>query len=197
MFHPVWEEAGGGLSVAKGIREKPQACQLCDHSSVVHRLNGACYGPSCLCGWTKDMNGALHVKSSGQYVGDVGCLPKRDPSRRPNRGVKVAISKRMEILVEPCHFCGGKAQSIDHFVPRSKGGRSDRSNLVPACHLCNGIKGDKSYDELIVFCVKMETAVPIKMGLRRLATFYSWKAQARKILAWHEKRLVEKQLPVV
>lgn len=183
MFHPIWDDQLGGLSVSKAIREKPHPCQECGHSSIVHRSNGACYAGNCLCGWVTDMNGAQYVKSSGQYAGECA------PARKKNRGARVGPGTRGHLLKIPCYFCGGKPESLDHFVARSRGGSSDRSNLVSACLVCNGMKGDKSYDELIDFCRSMETAVLRKTALRHVRTFQQWKEQAKKILAWHEKRL--------
>ena len=47
-----------------------------------------------------------------------------------------------------CQYCGSKKQlTIDHVVPRSKGGKSSWTNLTTACHRCNVLKGDKSPEE--------------------------------------------------
>ncbi|WP_439488285.1 HNH endonuclease [Algoriphagus sp.] len=47
-----------------------------------------------------------------------------------------------------CQYCGSKKQlTIDHVVPRSKGGKSSWTNLTTACHRCNVVKGDKSPEE--------------------------------------------------
>src|SRR3989304_8278496 len=37
-----------------------------------------------------------------------------------------------EILSNPCEYCGGIAETLDHVVPRSKGGGNGRSNYAPA-----------------------------------------------------------------
>lgn len=46
-----------------------------------------------------------------------------------------------------CQYCGtapGREQlTIDHVVPRSKGGRSTWNNVVVACVRCNSLKGDR------------------------------------------------------
>lgn len=48
-----------------------------------------------------------------------------------------------------CQYCGSKKQlTIDHIVPRSKGGKSNWSNLVTACHRCNVVKGDKTPEQV-------------------------------------------------
>ena len=43
-----------------------------------------------------------------------------------------------------CHYCGrqvgARALTMDHVVPLSRGGRSNKGNLVPACKECNNKK---------------------------------------------------------
>jgi 5-methylcytosine-specific restriction endonuclease McrA len=42
-----------------------------------------------------------------------------------------------------CQYCGThKDLTIDHLIPRSKGGKSNWNNLVTACKRCNARKGD-------------------------------------------------------
>ncbi len=41
-----------------------------------------------------------------------------------------------------CIYCGNHSESIDHILPRSKGGLSTTENCVPACLSCNGDKSD-------------------------------------------------------
>lgn len=41
-----------------------------------------------------------------------------------------------------CLYCGAPSESIDHVLPRSRGGPSVTENCVPACLGCNGRKGD-------------------------------------------------------
>ncbi len=47
-----------------------------------------------------------------------------------------------------CVYCGGSAATIDHVVPRSRGGRHEWSNVVSACHRCNHVKADRPMTEL-------------------------------------------------
>lgn len=50
-----------------------------------------------------------------------------------------------------CHYCKrykGKL-TVDHKIPRSKGGSNDISNLVLACYDCNREKGSKDYDKYV------------------------------------------------
>lgn len=50
-----------------------------------------------------------------------------------------------------CQYClqpfHGRDLTLDHVVPRSKGGLSRWENLVAACHSCNHTKGDRSVEE--------------------------------------------------
>ncbi len=47
-----------------------------------------------------------------------------------------------------CQYCGdNKELTLDHLVPRSKGGKSTWTNLVTACKSCNARKGDYSPDQ--------------------------------------------------
>jgi len=42
-----------------------------------------------------------------------------------------------------CQYCGtSKDLTLDHVIPRSKGGKSTWTNLVTACKKCNSVKGD-------------------------------------------------------
>ena len=36
-----------------------------------------------------------------------------------------------------CGYCGGHADSIDHVVPRSRGGKNVWENVIAACRPCN------------------------------------------------------------
>ena len=42
-----------------------------------------------------------------------------------------------------CQYCGAAAESIDHVIPRSKGGPHTWDNVVAACRPCNVRKGDR------------------------------------------------------
>jgi 5-methylcytosine-specific restriction endonuclease McrA len=46
-----------------------------------------------------------------------------------------------------CAYCGGRADTVDHVLPRSRGGGDTWFNLVAACQPCNGLKGDRTPQE--------------------------------------------------
>lgn len=47
-----------------------------------------------------------------------------------------------------CVYCGAAATSLDHVVPRSRGGPHSWDNVVSACGRCNHAKADKAVAEL-------------------------------------------------
>ena len=46
-----------------------------------------------------------------------------------------------------CQYCNAPATTVDHIIPRSKGGGSTWENLVAACTPCNAKKGSKDLQE--------------------------------------------------
>jgi 5-methylcytosine-specific restriction endonuclease McrA len=42
-----------------------------------------------------------------------------------------------------CQYCGGPAESLDHVLPRSRGGDHTWENVVACCRPCNISKGDR------------------------------------------------------
>ena len=43
-----------------------------------------------------------------------------------------------------CQYCGARTSlTVDHVIPRSKGGNSDWDNIVASCAPCNRKKGDR------------------------------------------------------
>lgn len=46
-----------------------------------------------------------------------------------------------------CAYCGGHADSIDHVIPRSRGGKHTWDNVIAACRSCNLRKRDRTPEE--------------------------------------------------
>ncbi|WP_174278024.1 HNH endonuclease [Goekera deserti] len=64
--------------------------------------------------------------------------------------VSVPLSRRAVFTRDgqTCVYCGSSATSIDHVVPRSRGGTHTWDNVVAACRRCNHTKADRSLAEL-------------------------------------------------
>lgn len=46
-----------------------------------------------------------------------------------------------------CQYCGARAETIDHVLPRSRGGPHTWENVVAACRPCNLRKGSRLLEE--------------------------------------------------
>ena len=67
---------------------------------------------------------------------------------------KILAVHRKEIIIRDknqCQYCGKKFHSdkltLDHVLPKSKGGQNTWDNLVAACKKCNQKKGDKTPEQ--------------------------------------------------
>jgi len=62
---------------------------------------------------------------------------------------RVAVSRRAVMARDGglCQYCGGHADSIDHVMPRSRGGEHVWENVAAACRTCNLRKRDRTPDE--------------------------------------------------
>ena len=62
---------------------------------------------------------------------------------------RAALSRRAIFARDDhrCQYCGERADSIDHVVPRSKGGPHSWENVAAACRPCNLTKRDRTPDE--------------------------------------------------
>jgi len=77
-----------------------------------------------------------------------------------------------------CIYCGNISESIDHILPRSKGGLSITENCVPACLACNGDKsnseafywyrGQKFYDPRRAMALRAWMEGDIRLAIRLL-----------------------------
>lgn len=66
------------------------------------------------------------------------------------RFFKVVLTKRNIMIRDgfKCVYCGDhKALTLDHLIPKSRGGKNDWFNLVTCCDPCNKKKGDKTPEE--------------------------------------------------
>jgi len=57
----------------------------------------------------------------------------------------VPLSRRAVFVRDEheCQYCAGPAETLDHVVPRSRGGLHSWDNVVAACRRCNLRKGDR------------------------------------------------------
>jgi hypothetical protein len=77
-------------------------------------------------------------------------------------------SFRREIITAwdgACAYCGCQPEKVtlDHVIPKAKGGTTDRANLVPACAGCNVSKNHRDiwdwYQAQPFFCADREAKI--------------------------------------
>jgi len=72
--------------------------------------------------------------------------------RLPKKEVKFTRHNIFERDKNTCQYCGKvfptSELTLDHVVPRSRGGLSTWENLVACCHVCNRTKGNQLLEEI-------------------------------------------------
>ena len=97
--------------------------------------------------------------------------------------------KRMRIYIRDkfrCQYCGDKKTAaeltLDHILPRSRGGDNSPVNIVTACVLCNGRKGSRTPDEARMPLLTSQTALRVKLERVMLCHYAEDRAEWRKYL---------------
>jgi len=73
-------------------------------------------------------------------------MPPSDVEQEKRRARELRHSGwwRQKISRGECYYCGVKVRpdelTMDHIIPLSRGGRSEKINIVPACKECNNRK---------------------------------------------------------
>jgi 5-methylcytosine-specific restriction endonuclease McrA len=73
--------------------------------------------------------------------------------RKPNHGKRLRYSRTSIFKRDGfiCQYCGQEFSrsdlTVDHIIPRSKGGKSTWLNIVTACRPCNWTKADRTPEE--------------------------------------------------
>jgi 5-methylcytosine-specific restriction endonuclease McrA len=66
----------------------------------------------------------------------------------PYKGIALSRHNIMKRDAYQCLYCGStKNLTLDHMIPKSRGGDSSWTNLVTACMRCNTRKGDRTPEE--------------------------------------------------
>ncbi|GAA4296716.1 HNH endonuclease [Nibribacter koreensis] len=69
--------------------------------------------------------------------------------RVPYKGISLTRQNVMRRDRHCCQYCGSTRNlTLDHLVPRSRGGETSWYNLITACSRCNSLKGDRTPEEV-------------------------------------------------
>jgi 5-methylcytosine-specific restriction endonuclease McrA len=99
---------------------------------------------------------------------------------------RVNLSRRAVLFRDGsrCQYCGHTADSIDHVVPRSRGGEHVWDNVVAACRRCNLSKGNRLLHETTMI-LRRTPAPPMQL---------SWLMVALERVPEHWKPYIGEQL---
>ncbi|HEY8415284.1 MAG TPA: RNA-guided endonuclease IscB, partial [Thermaerobacter sp.] len=123
-------------------------------------------------------------------VGRFDLQKLRDPDiggeayqRGPRYGHDSTLAALVAAYGPRCAYCGGPGPlTIDHVVPRSRGGTNAWENLLPACRACNQAKGNRTPEE---WGVRPRVKPKPLDKTFRMAT---WTQQGKGYLLWRLRR---------
>jgi 5-methylcytosine-specific restriction endonuclease McrA len=97
--------------------------------------------------------------------------------------------KRLRIYMRDkfrCQYCGEKKAAdeltLDHILPRSRGGDNSPVNVVTACVSCNNRKGDRTPAEARMPLLTSQSALRVKLERVVLCHYAEARAEWRKYL---------------
>ena len=102
---------------------------------------------------------------------------------------EAAGMKRLRIYMRDkfrCQYCGEKKiateLTLDHILPRSRGGDNSPLNIVSACIACNGRKGNRTPEEARMPLLTSQSALRVKLERVVLCHYAEARAEWRKYL---------------
>lgn len=97
--------------------------------------------------------------------------------------------KRLRIYIRDkfrCQYCGDKKSAteltLDHIMPRSRGGDNSPVNIATACIACNSRKGSRTPDEARMPLLTTQTALRMKLERVVLCHYAEARPEWRKYL---------------
>jgi 5-methylcytosine-specific restriction endonuclease McrA len=97
--------------------------------------------------------------------------------------------KRLRIYMRDkfrCQYCGDKKRAgeltLDHILPRSRGGDNSPVNVVTACMACNNRKGDRTPAEARMPLLTSQSALRVKLERVVLCHYAEARVEWRKYL---------------
>lgn len=98
-------------------------------------------------------------------------------------------AKRLRIYMRDkyrCQYCGDRKPvnelTLDHILPRSRGGDNSAVNIVTACVACNTRKGDRTPAEARMPLLTTQSALRVKLERVVLCHYAEARAEWRKYL---------------
>lgn len=97
----------------------------------------------------------IHIGEPSKVLACLDCIYKK---RYPIQSGNSKNQKKREKLLKKdahCYYCKCnvtlETSTLDHLVPRAKGGKNSLDNLVLCCYVCNHKKGTRTAEEFLKF----------------------------------------------
>ena len=104
-----------------------EAFGMCDVIKSVHSQN-----------MIVDVHEVIVLTSGRAYIDFSATMDSR------KKATRTGVLRRDDYT---CAYCGEYGTTIDHVLPKSRGGSSNWDNLVTACFKCNNVKDDNTPSE--------------------------------------------------
>ena len=136
VWGPDWLEGYKTLGLVIGLSRSQIA-------AVARALRNGSWLPTCWqCGSSIDLTGeeGFHIRrvSFAEYFHCAESTGRRIPSK-----IKEVV---YQVFGTQCVLCQREATTLDHIIPRAKGGLAEVTNLQPMCHECNVEKADRDVE---------------------------------------------------
>ena len=129
------------------------------------------------------------VLRSARAVFPVPSVIRRRTYINVRRRREASGAKRLRIYMRDkfrCQYCGEKRSAgeltLDHILPRSRGGDNSAVNIVTACVECNNRKGDRTPAEARMPLLTSQSALRVKLERVVLCHYAEARAEWRKYL---------------
>ena len=73
----------------------------------------------------------VQARQHAKILGDILAMPALGDE----------VRYRKVLRRDPCAYCGGASEALDHIEPKSSGGEDEWTNRVGVCTRCNSYKG--------------------------------------------------------
>jgi len=143
------------------------------------------------------------VLRSANAVFPVPSVVRRREYINIRRRCEAAGAKRTRIYMRDkfrCQYCGEKKVAdeltLDHILPRSRGGDNSPVNIVTACVPCNDRKSNRTPDEARMPLLTSQTALRVKLERVVLCHYAEARAEWRKyiFMDMHDDRDVRERV---
>lgn len=177
-YHPVWPDAlvrvnqvrvNQAIPLPGDVRHGYSRLDVSNASKRLRkRLRLLEQSPVCkLCEIPLDLENACRQRLAGYVEKQLICIACSRGFNRKSRNGRLSRFSRIRldfVKKDPhCYYCrkqvSFEGSSLDHLVPRSRGGGNDIENLVLACLSCNLEKADLNAEEYLAIRSALQNVV--------------------------------------